>query len=119
MADYREISQQYAQGGIKAAILLNGGAAVALLSQVSDLIDAKLSDEVWWSMVCWSVGTFLGACTWIVAFYSTRLVDRFERAEVRTLQPSNVFMQLGLLALAFSLICFLIGCLSLAFALRS
>ena len=29
MADYREISHEYAHGGIKAALLVNGGAAVA------------------------------------------------------------------------------------------
>lgn len=37
MADYREISQEYARGGIKAALFVNGGAAVALLSQVAEL----------------------------------------------------------------------------------
>ena len=33
VADYREISQAYAQGAIKGVVLINGGAAIAILAQ--------------------------------------------------------------------------------------
>lgn len=41
MADYREISQEYAQGAIKACILINAGAAAALLTQSAKFIEIK------------------------------------------------------------------------------
>jgi hypothetical protein len=46
VADYREISQEYAKQGINAAFLLNGGAAVALLSQTAALREQGLSGAI-------------------------------------------------------------------------
>lgn len=79
MADYREISQQYAQGAIQAGIILNGGAAIAVLSQATRLISVGLAGPLRFAMLCWILGTFFAAVTWVLAFSSTRLVDKSER----------------------------------------
>ena len=117
MADYREISQQYAQGGIKAVILLNGGAAIALLSQAAGLLSIGLIDEVILPMVLWATGTTLGGATWVLAFLSTRYVDKSEqeRPAVRAhLQTSDRYMASALILIALSLASFAAGCFALA-----
>ncbi|CAA0096363.1 Uncharacterised protein [Starkeya nomas] len=117
MADYREISQQYAQGGMKAGVLLNGGAAIALLSQVADLYAAKLIGGVRPALICSALGTFCAAAAWMFAFLSTRYVDKSEREpdlEVQHLHRSNKWMYAGLAAIALSLLLFVGGALILA-----
>jgi hypothetical protein len=117
MADYREISQEYAQQGIRAAILINAGAAVALLSQAAELIKADMARQVATAMLCWAIGTLLAAVTWLLAFLSTRYVDKSERepdCHRRHLRTSDRLMFAGLCAICLALIAFVGGCVSLA-----
>lgn len=121
MADYREISQEYARGGIGAAFFVNSGAAVALLSQAAELISAGLADDLSTAVYWWASGTILAAATWIVAFFSTRYVDKSEREavdEVRHLQTSDRLMVAGVVLVVSSLISFAAGCICMAMALR-
>lgn len=113
MADYREISQQYAQGGIKAVILLNGGAAVAILTQLSQL--SALSGPILWAMCFWAAGTASGAFAWMMGFGSTRYVDKHYDEGIRKhIDTANRFQTAGLAAVFIALVLFLIGCLVLA-----
>lgn len=115
MADYREISQQYAQGGIKACILLNAGAAVAVLSQALDLIQNGLASEVRLAMVLWVSGIVAAALVWVAGFLSVRLVDKSEdEKRPDFLRTSNLFMGIGLVLILLSLVLFAVGCWSLA-----
>ena len=117
-ADYREISQEYAQGGIKAALLINGGAAVALLSQVAELAKAGIADSATSAIIVWAFGVFAAAGAWLVSFMSTRYVDKSEREENKTeahLKTADIFMNVGLGLIAASLICFLVGSISIAY----
>ena len=117
-ADYREISQEYAQGAIKAALLINGGAAVALLSQAAELAHAGIADSATSAMIVWAFGVFAAAGAWLVAFMSTRYVDKSEREENKTeahLKTADIFMNVGLGLIAASLICFLVGSISIAY----
>ena len=117
-ADYREISQEYAQGGIKAALLINGGAAVALLSQAAEVAHAGMADSATSAMIVWAFGVFAAAGAWLVAFMSTRYVDKSEREENKTeahLKTADIFMNVGLGLIAASLICFLVGSISIAY----
>lgn len=113
MADYRDISQAYAQKGIQAAMILNGGAAIAVLSQVG----ALSLKAVAWPMVIWAIGTLISALCWVFAFISTRYVDKSEREvgrEYDNLKKSDRFMLAGILALLISLLMFIAGCVWLA-----
>lgn len=112
MADYREISQQYAQGGIKAAAVLNGGAAIALLSQAADLLEKGFGDHVSKSLSIWAAGIVVSALTWMVAFLSTRHVDRSEQAgrdQERELRISDRYMTAGVVLVAISIALFVWG----------
>ena len=116
MADYREMSQAYAQGAIKAVVLINGAAAVAILSQVSNL--ASIRFEVTWALLSWAAGVFFGALTWLLGFVSTRFVDKAEQENNDgQLRTSNRFMYAGLITVGLSLLMFLKGCILVAWGL--
>ncbi|KAB7615788.1 hypothetical protein F9L33_03225 [Amylibacter sp. SFDW26] len=76
MVDYREISQDYAQGAIKAAFALNGTSCIAIVSQLSDIRDSLFSSYVGLSLKLWCIGLSLSALTWIIGFASARYVDK-------------------------------------------
>ena len=120
MADYWEISQEYARGGIKAALLVNGGAAVALLSQVAELAKPQVVGNIRYAMLVWAVGVFAAAMAWLLAFMSARYVDKSEREtsyEEKHIKTSNLFMYIGVLGIIISLLCFLFGSIILAWGL--
>ena len=120
MADYREISQEYARGGIKAALLVNAGAAVALLSQVAELAKPSVAGNVRWALVVWAIGVFVAAMVWLLAFMSARYVDKSEREtryKEKHIKTSNLFMFIGVLGIIISLLCFSIGSIILAWGL--
>lgn len=116
MADYREISQIYAQKGIQAGMILNGGAAVALLNQAHSFSPKIIA----WPMRVWAFGALFAAFCWVAAFVSARFVDKSEREvgfENSNLRKANIFMEAGLLLLILSLAAFIGGCLILSFSL--
>ena len=79
--DYRLISQEYAKGGISAVILVNSGAAVALLSQLSSLSDILPAKAVGFAFISFVIGIVFGLLTWVYGFISTRHVDRVLRLQ--------------------------------------
>lgn len=125
MADYRDISQQYAQGAIKACILINAGAAAALLTQSAKFIEMNkpaLTVGLACSMLLWAAGTVAAISTWILAFLSTRYVDKSEREsalQASHLRTSDIYMLAGIIAVVSSLGLFIAGCVKLAVSLRS
>lgn len=124
MADYREISQQYAQGAIKACILINAGAAAALLTQSAKFIEMgkpAITVGVTCSMLLWALGAVAAIGTWVLAFLSTRYVDKSEREtalEARHLRTSDKYMIAGVVSVIGSLALFIAGCIVLAVSLR-
>ncbi|PCJ76889.1 MAG: hypothetical protein COA53_01365 [Rhodobacteraceae bacterium] len=109
MADYREISQQYAQGAIKAVILVNSGALIASLSQLDSVLKLVSSGTYATSATFWLLGTVLGITSWMLAFFSTRNVDRTERGENTSYLAANFWMHATELAWFLSLGAFCYG----------
>lgn len=117
MADYREISQEYAKQAINAAFVLNGGAAIALLSQVSGLLEKDLGIGIRQALMIWATGTLLAALTWVFGFLSTRYFDKSQREdELQSAyrRTSNFWMLAGLVAVLVSISAFALGCYRLA-----
>ncbi|WP_299085796.1 hypothetical protein [uncultured Ruegeria sp.] len=119
MADYREISQEYAQGSIKAAILINGGASVAVLSQLSGLREFMDHGAISCGLLAFAAGVVLGAVTWLLAFSSTRFVDQKDRGQISSYFKADVAMYLAILSVLSSLACFSYGCWVLAGSITS
>jgi hypothetical protein len=125
VADYREISQEYAKGGIRAAILLNSGASIAVLSQLSALAGLGLRCSVATAMLCWVFGNVAGLVAWAMAFSSTRSVDRsIQAGEPKAggtpeLNRANRYQLLGECAFGASVLLFLLGSLVLVIGFAS
>jgi hypothetical protein len=120
MTTERTMAQEYAKEGIKALILVNGGAAVALLSQAAKLIEMKLGDDVAVALMIWAGGLALAIACWWIGFLSLRYVDR---ANVAKDQPnerdaqiivSDRYMYAGQALFLLSLMAFCAGCVTLA-----
>lgn len=121
MADYRDISQQYAQGAIKACILLNAGAAVAVLSQSPEIIPITSTFSLRNAVMFWVTGTAIAAFGWVFGFLSTRYVDKSERETDLAkahLRRSDFHMYAGLATVIISMLIFLIGSIVLATGLK-
>ncbi|WP_139792554.1 hypothetical protein [Pseudophaeobacter leonis] len=114
MADYREISQGYAQGAIRAVVLINSGAAIALLSQISSLLPEVGARVIGIAFICFVVGVACGVTSWVCGFDNARSVDLTERGQLSNYSIADRWQCIGVCVLAFGLILFLVGCLSLA-----
>lgn len=113
-ADYRVISQQYAQGAIKAVILINAGAALAILSQITDLQVILPAWAIGVSLIAYVLGVSLGATAWMFGFMSTRYVDKRIRGEVSDYSESNKWMGYAQIAIVSGLLAFVCSGLLLA-----
>lgn len=114
LVDYRQEAIENARGAIKAAFLLNGGAAVALLTQISN-IPHVIAGAVLSSMLWWSVGLSCAALAWVAAFLSTRYVDKWlDENEDKHRVTSNNAQYAGVLLILGSMLAFLIGSIWLA-----
>lgn len=112
MADYREISQEYAKSAIGAAMLINAGASVAVLSQLAELYKLDLLSSVVWSVMGWTAGVVLAAMAWPAAFLSARFVDKSEKErdrEASHIHRSNCWMYAGMGLVMASMSCFALG----------
>lgn len=112
--DYREISQQYAQGAIKAAFLLNGGASVAMLTQLNSL--DYLAKALVWAMVAWAAGLVSSALAWAFGFAATRAFDDWQRFLASDVSRADTYRVTGnnwqtaaLVVLCLALVFFLAG----------
>lgn len=122
MAGAREMAQEYAKSGFGSIFIMNGGAAVALLSQAADLVKNGLNDEVGTALLFWGFGVAADPLSWLCGFLSLRFVDRSEqlgRDAARELRTSDRWMFVGIAFYLFSVTGFVMGCISLAATLGS
>ena len=117
--DFREISQQYAQGAIKAIILVNGGSAVAVLSQMTDLSTLLPLWSIGLSLVLFVLGVAVGSVCWIVGFVATRYVDRAVLGQDPDYTVANRWMHIGEALTVLGVLLFVSGALLLAIAFMS
>ena len=114
MVDYRQEAIENARGAIKAGFLLNGGAAVAMLTQLSS-IPQVIAGAVLTSMLWWCVGLASATLAWVAAFLSTRYVDKWQdENDDRHRITSNNAQYAGVILILGSVVAFLIGSVWLA-----
>ena len=117
MADYREISQHYAQGSIKAVILANSGGALAILSQVGALAEFITLGWLATAIIVYTIGVATGILSWIAAFASTRHVDRKEQGLDPDYAEANKYQLTGVILVFLSLFCFCLSATIVGFAI--
>jgi hypothetical protein len=98
-----------ALAGIQAAMLLNGGAAVAILALIGSLAGAPSASIVdvstlKWSLLIFGFGVFTAACTYMIGFWAQDDLIRDPKS------PRGVRMKRwGSSVIGVSLILFLLG----------
>jgi dolichol kinase len=117
--DYREISQGYAQGAIKAVIIVNGGAAVAVLNQMEELSNMLPRASIGLSIIIFVLGVVAGSACWIAGFISTRYVDRALRGRERDYSVANGWMYFGMILVLLGILLFASGAVILALSFMS
>ncbi|MGY6632918.1 MAG: hypothetical protein ACXIU8_04155 [Alkalilacustris sp.] len=123
MTSIRDITQDYAQGAIKTAVLLNSGAIIAGLSQLGELSRISEGGALGRPFAFWVMGALLGAICWFLAFVSARYLMNARRRSISTqtrnrdIEKSNALLALGILAYLVSLACFGAGAFSIVLAL--
>ena len=65
--------KEYASGGLKALLLLNGAAGIAILAFLGNILGTEF--ERWirgiaWGLVFFSIGAFLSTISWLFAYIS-------------------------------------------------
>lgn len=81
---YDSIRNQYAQGAIRAVTVVNGAAAVALLSQLSALDTIGIGAATAKAIALHIFGICVGLALWIIGFRSTALGGGGFRLEARS-----------------------------------
>ena len=121
MADYREISQTYAHGAIKAGVILNGGAAIGVLTQVGDLVQHGMAGGIKASMAFWALGTISAAACWLAGFLSARYVDKAAREDdaryQQNIATSDRWMGAAIGLIVTSGFAFVAGCVAIISAI--
>jgi hypothetical protein len=106
-----------ARAGIHASMLLNGGAAVALLAFIGHLAGAPETGRISvnfalirWSLGVFGAGVFLATCTYVFTYFinSLRIPDTFIGAHVKVETIDRV-RWLAVLVFVGSLVMFLVG----------
>lgn len=117
MSDPRTMAQEYGREGIRALMIINGGAAVGLLSQASELINMQLGDDVASALLAWATGLVLAVVCWLFGFLSLRHLDRSTENEAthsNEITLSNRYLFSGQIAFVLSLAAFVAGSVLLA-----
>ncbi len=70
--NHRDLMQQYAQGSIRSTLVVNGAAAIVVLSQLSSLPQAIPLNLAGLSVLLFALNIGLGLTLWIIAFEATR-----------------------------------------------
>ncbi len=126
MADYREITQEYAKGAIKTVILINAGSIVAILNQLPEISKLTSLWSLKLAMSAWIFGILFGVLSWILAFKSTIEFGNFYESNQSPKQndQANIFHDTGNQFTAYavnsiflSLFVFVVGCLVIIFSL--
>ena len=128
MADYRDITQEYAKGAIKTVILISAGSIIAILNQLPEISKLASLWSLKLAMTAWVFGIVFGVLSWILAFKSTIELgnhDEWKQSPANNEKSEafrntgNQFSNYAAFSTSLSLIFFFTGCLVIIFALKA
>lgn len=116
--NYREIMQHYAKGAIGAVLIINGGACLAVLSQLTELVSLpELSHRsIAGALLIFAFNVFLGMVMWLLGFESTRRADLAQRNRT-DFDPAKHPRQFAVFLMIISSLLFMGSCLLLSWPL--
>lgn len=103
--------KEYTGGGLKALLLLNGAAGIAILVFLGNIVETEF--ERWirgiaWGLVSFSVGAFLSTISWLFAYISQTYYNE-ANGDKNMIDQGDFWRKVTIIAVVASGITFLIG----------
>lgn len=103
--------KEYASGGLKALLLLNGAAGIAILAFLGNIVETEF--EHWirgiaWGLVSFSIGAFLSTVSWLFAYISQTYYNE-ANGNIKMIDQGTFWRNITIIAVVASGITFLIG----------
>lgn len=103
--------KEYASGGLKALLLLNGAAGIAILAFLGNILGTEF--ERWikgvaWGLVFFSIGAFFSTIAWLFAYISQTYYNEANGND-KMIKSGIIWRNTTIVAVVISGIAFLIG----------
>lgn len=103
--------KEYASGGLKALLLLNGAAGIAILAFLGNIVETEF--EHWirgiaWGLVSFLIGAFLSTVSWLFAYISQTYYNE-ANGNIKMIDQGTFWRNITIIAVVASGITFLIG----------
>lgn len=103
--------KEYTSGGLKALLLLNGAAGIAILAFLGNIVETEF--EHWirgiaWGLVSFSIGAFLSTVSWLFAYISQTYYNE-ANGNIKMIDQGTFWRNITIIAVVASGITFLIG----------
>jgi hypothetical protein len=102
----------FAKGGIAAALAINSGALVAVISQLGELSGSIPARELSIAFTLWTIGVSSAAVAWVTAALSAMCYANGKRA------PEVILSSLTALAVLASIGSFALGAMNIGYAIE-
>ena len=116
-AEYQLMSQEYAQGAIKASILINSGAAIVLLGQLPSISHFLEARPIGFAFLAFSNGIALASLAWLCIFFNARRIEIALRKRRPELKKAKKWQHTAVTAVSLSIVSFLLGCYRIGLSL--
>lgn len=103
--------KEYTSGGLKALLLLNGAAGIAIIAFLGNIVETEF--EHWirgiaWGLVSFSIGAFLSTVSWLFAYISQTYYNE-ANGNIKMIDQGTFWRNITIIAVVASGITFLIG----------
>lgn len=103
--------KEYTSGGLKALLLLNGAAGIAILAFLGNIVETEF--ERWirgvaWGLVSFSIGAFFSTISWLFAYISQTYYNEANGND-KMIKNGTIWRNITIAAVVVSGIVFLVG----------
>ncbi len=112
MADYREITQEYAKGAMKTVVLINAGGIIATLNQFAEITKFASTGSLKCAMTMWVFGIVFGVFSWVAGYASTVGFGNYQETNQNSYHDhGNLYAKIAAIMIGLSLSAFIAGCM--------
>ena len=103
--------KEYVSGGLKALLLINGAAGIAILAFLGNIVEteyARWIKGLAWGLVFFSIGDFLSTISWLFAYISQTYYNEAAGND-KIINNGTFWRNITIVAVVISGIVFLVG----------
>ncbi len=117
MADYRDITQEYAKGAMKTVVLINAGGVIATLNQFAEITKFASTGSLKCAMTMWIFGIAFGVFSWVAGYASTVGFGNYQETNKDSFhKDGNFYAKIAAITIGLSLFAFIAGCLVIIYS---